>query len=279
MDTAIDYYAILGVLPSVDHAVLQAVYRVLVKRYHPDANPDHGGDSSAFRAVQEAYDVLGDPEKRLQYDRQRHAQQEQAGRFDQTGEDAGDIDHSSQIVDEDWKTVEEYEPVAASAERSLRRLSPRLALLYRTTMLSERHFNKAEEIAKHLEAEFFKTYFGDDKEIQIFARYLLMLQPKGREAARELNRVIRTIRSPSRPSEVIKRIREKFDLGTRPPAPRKRIPNSPDGWRIVMSAAENQGWYCKNGFFGPKFHLTGTSIVVSPQTPDDAWVKLGLREN
>ena len=59
-----DYYADLGVLPSATEAEIKAAYRTLVREHHPDRQ----GDPIKFRAVAEAYEVLGDPVKRQAYE-------------------------------------------------------------------------------------------------------------------------------------------------------------------------------------------------------------------
>src|SRR5918997_2057778 len=63
-----DYYKILGVEKKASSEDIKKAYRKLARQYHPDRNP---GDSSAeekFKEVQAAYDLIGDPEKRKQYD-------------------------------------------------------------------------------------------------------------------------------------------------------------------------------------------------------------------
>ena len=59
-----DYYSILAIRPDASPEEIRAAYRRLAKRHHPDV----GGESIAFRAVQEAYDALGDPARRRAYD-------------------------------------------------------------------------------------------------------------------------------------------------------------------------------------------------------------------
>jgi curved DNA-binding protein CbpA len=61
-------YGVLGVSPSVSQERIRSQYRVLVRKYHPDLHP---GDASAARMMERvnaAYDVLGSPEERRQYD-------------------------------------------------------------------------------------------------------------------------------------------------------------------------------------------------------------------
>lgn len=62
-----DYYAILGVNPVVPQPDIKRAYRKLAVRYHPDKNPDPAAEQ-LFKEINEAYNVLGDPEKRRLYD-------------------------------------------------------------------------------------------------------------------------------------------------------------------------------------------------------------------
>ena len=76
-----DYYAALGVAPDADEKTIKDAYRKLARQYHPDINP---GDTSAeerFKEINEAYQALGDPEKRRKYDalRQQYQQYQQRG--------------------------------------------------------------------------------------------------------------------------------------------------------------------------------------------------------
>jgi curved DNA-binding protein len=61
-----DYYEILQVSPKADQEVIERIYRLLAKRYHPDNK--HTGDASKFGSLMEAYHVLSDPEKRAGYE-------------------------------------------------------------------------------------------------------------------------------------------------------------------------------------------------------------------
>lgn len=62
-------YAVLGVSMTATADEVRAAYRALVKRHHPDAP---SGSADLFRAVQAAYDILGDGEKRQRYDALRN---------------------------------------------------------------------------------------------------------------------------------------------------------------------------------------------------------------
>ena len=62
-----DHYAILGVTPASEDVVIRAAYHALMRRYHPDADPSAEA-AERSRAINEAYAVLRDPEKRARYD-------------------------------------------------------------------------------------------------------------------------------------------------------------------------------------------------------------------
>ena len=66
-----DYYAVLGVPASATQDEIKKQYRKLAAKHHPDKNPNDPKAADTFKAISEAYQTLGDADKRKQYDQMR----------------------------------------------------------------------------------------------------------------------------------------------------------------------------------------------------------------
>src|SRR5262245_3930785 len=73
------YYEVLGVARGCSIEDLKGAYRKLAKEHHPDRNPNDHSAEHKFKEINEAYDILKDPNKRAAYDRFGHAAFEQGG--------------------------------------------------------------------------------------------------------------------------------------------------------------------------------------------------------
>jgi DnaJ-class molecular chaperone len=193
MDLERDYYAVLGVLPSVESAVLLAVYRALLKKYHPDVY--QGPKAEAERRTKEiieAYGILEDPEKRRSYDEARKQAGSSSGSYrpDENARESETAEFGT-----DWELVKRYHPGAEQRRAELARFSKSLALTYQIIILSEKAAADAEKIAARLELEFFRRYFGENRAVHGFVREALLAGQI--DLAQEVNRAIKVLGSPA----------------------------------------------------------------------------------
>ena len=92
-----DYYEILGVKKGATPEEIKKVYRKLALKYHPDRNSSDGDAEKKFKEINEAYQVLGNPEKRARYDQFGSA--EGMGGFDFQGRGFSDFGDFGDIFD------------------------------------------------------------------------------------------------------------------------------------------------------------------------------------
>ena len=91
-----DYYDVLGCSKSASEAEIKKAYRTKAKELHPDRNSDKKNAEENFKLINEAYEILKDPNKKAAYDRYGHAAFEGGGGFGQAG---GQGDFSSAFSD------------------------------------------------------------------------------------------------------------------------------------------------------------------------------------
>jgi curved DNA-binding protein len=132
-----DYYATLGIERGADEKEIKRAYRRLAREHHPDVNPDDNQAAERFRAVSEAYEVLGDPEKRALYDRYGRDWQQA-----QQAADAG-IDFGA------WQAAQQRAASAGAA-----RGRPETGYTYATAEDLEEMFGEAGY------SDFFESLFG-----------------------------------------------------------------------------------------------------------------------
>src|SRR3954464_7230886 len=89
MATNKDYYAVLGVSASASQDEIKKQYRKLAAKHHPDKNQNDPKAADRFKEISEAYQVIGDADKRKQYDQMRRLGAFGGGRGQGTGFSGG----------------------------------------------------------------------------------------------------------------------------------------------------------------------------------------------
>ncbi|WP_295444726.1 J domain-containing protein [uncultured Thiodictyon sp.] len=204
MDANKDYYATLGLTPSADAVVVRAAYKALAQRYHPDkmgVTPDTAGLRMA--ELNEAYGVLSDPAKRVEYDRLREKKTQSA---DTAFADGDPEPSAGSPLDADWQTAVQYYPELEGLRARLAKISWKLADAFCARILRNKEFADASTIAEQLENEFLLLYFGSEPIIVKFAKTLIFTGH--RDAARDLNRAIGVMGNGAEPGSIIQVIRQ-----------------------------------------------------------------------
>jgi curved DNA-binding protein CbpA len=161
------YYDVLGVAADTPDVVIKAAFRALAKEYHPDRANADPGDTDKFIEIQTAYAVLSKPHSRSEYDaelRDAFAAPELAGMPDGGGMPAP----------VPWPTTTQ---AATDIERICARLglySEALAQSFHDAYLRGECGDDPRRFAGEMEKDFFREYFGDDPDVQSFAKLLLL---------------------------------------------------------------------------------------------------------
>jgi len=203
-----DFYAILGVLPSAEIVVIKAAYKALIKVYHPDRNTGSQNASHAKTVeLNEAYEVLSDVSKRREYDNLRKPSD---NNFNQDNKSQPDFSEAFDVLEQDWQVAVKYEPELNTIVKNLSKLSSKLVFLYKLTMIETKRFDEKALIAEKMEQDYLSLYFGTNKELQAFAKTLLLSNK--RDAAKELNKAITVLGNSVNAGQVIKQIKDEFSM-------------------------------------------------------------------
>lgn len=185
-----DYYAILGVLPSIDQAALQAVYRALLKKYHPDVfTGDKLEAERITKELNEAYSVLGDASRRQEYDKNRFTSKSKSGDYTRQAEADTEAKGTDEAFSISWQYISQVHPEAETHRRELAEISTSLALAFQALLIETKMFSKMGDIRKSMQKDFFDRFFGRSALLHHAA--LQAITSKRADVARELNLAVK----------------------------------------------------------------------------------------
>ncbi|WP_034429572.1 molecular chaperone DnaJ [Caldisalinibacter kiritimatiensis] len=139
-----DYYEVLGVDRNASEQEIKRAYRKLAKKYHPDMNPDDKEAEKKFKEINEAYEVLSDPQKKARYDQFGHQGVNGQG-FGGFGQGAGGFGGFDDIFDDI------FDMFGGGFSKGRRKSGPR----------------KGADLKYRVNIKFEEAAFGTEKEIKI----------------------------------------------------------------------------------------------------------------
>lgn len=208
----LDLYSVLGVLPTADPVVIKAAYRALAQIYHPDKWSGNSSEAHARMAtLNAAFKILGDASLRADYDARQVRQKTASYRHvNEASEFEDAFDAAMTSNEQRWQIACEVFPDLEKLKDTLGLISNRLAFSFVIFMLEAKKFKLRHEVAQELEREFLERFFGTNRAILAYARYLIMTTR--RDAALFLNQLVDVLGSDVDADSLILKVRNKFEL-------------------------------------------------------------------
>lgn len=151
----IDYYKVLGVPREASDEDIKKAYRRLVLQHHPDRNPGKADAEAKIREINEAYEVIGDPESRRTYDRLRWGAEPR----EET------VDPSLIREEMENKLFEEgRKELFAVVIKDVRRIKAELALIRERTVAAQGYDTFREDIVAERAAEVMDEFLSPEME-------------------------------------------------------------------------------------------------------------------
>ena len=183
-------YAILGLPFGADFDLVKAIYKSMVKIYHPDV---FVGDTkfAAQRLIElnAAFEFLSDPKKKKVYDTSLNSKEAEDDK-DFTETDNSFDDETSSLMDS-WNFACEYHPEIQDFYNNLKNLNKRPAFAFMAILVEQKLYSDAKRIAIYLEAEFLTSAFGKKKTVRDIGKAALLANEK--KYALELNHSLKKL--------------------------------------------------------------------------------------
>jgi molecular chaperone DnaJ len=151
----VDFYRVLGVSREASNDVIKKAYRKLVFEHHPDRNPNNRDAEAKIREINEAYEIIGDPESRRSYDRLNWGE-----------EFAPDVVDVSIILEEMEKKLfdEGRKELFAVLMKNVSRIKAELAIIRERTVKEQGYDSFKEEIIASRAAEVMQELMTEEME-------------------------------------------------------------------------------------------------------------------
>lgn len=170
-----DHYQVLGVERGSTQEIISAAYRALAKAFHPDVfRGDRDYAESRLKAINAAFDVIGDPARRSAYDR-----------------DTGIRGGLDPKADDDWTRACQFFPELSGMGKDLDGINAQLGATFRKILLGSKAFKDAKGTRDRLIDEFATEKFGRNDQLQ--AAGLTSLRMGRRKLALSINQACRVI--------------------------------------------------------------------------------------
>src|SRR5512146_293619 len=149
----VDFYRVLGVPREASDEIIKKAYRKLVFEHHPDRNPDSKDAEARIREINEAYEIIGDPERRRNYDRLDWG--------DEFREDVVDV---SVILEEMEKKLfdEGRKELFAVMVKDVNRVKAELAVIRERTVAEQGYDSFKEDIIHERAAEVMEEFVTEE---------------------------------------------------------------------------------------------------------------------
>jgi hypothetical protein len=209
MDSSIDHYSCLGVMPNAEQIVITAAYRALARQYHPDLwKGDPAIANRRMAEINVAYGVIGDPDQRQRYDKTRDASHSTFSNDTDDMEQA--FDQAMSDLEGRWQTACKIFPDLAQIRKHLAKTAHRLAFAFVTLILETKEFNHRQQLADRLEQKFLELHFGTNQDIVLLAKKLIALGHK--KAIVALNEYVDVLGSNIDANPLITKIYADFNI-------------------------------------------------------------------
>jgi len=200
-----DYYKILGILDDAEDIIIRAAFRALAQKYHPDKwNGEDKEANQKMSEINEAYDVLSNKEKREKYDNEYFYFQER----NETKEEENLENTNNNEENEAWNFACEFFPALKFQYQELSKISNILGNTFKTALIANKNFDQSQEYKNKLQSDYLERYYGEDKEIQDFAKRLLLNNYK--KEAIYVNKIVRTMGSSINYNKLYEKILQEF---------------------------------------------------------------------